>query len=697
MTLRCSSDSRRLVQTQEGLKSKVDIDKLDSCNEVTLGLCATVCLATAICVFAMPLFQVAGMAWVQAWERLHPSHPVAPITLAAFNHRMNATYKSPLEAFEAMDENMDEFADKAEFFKGVSRFSPPLTQKQAEYAFKGLDENNDQLLESMEFENAVKFPTFYHQDANAAAEELRTVSATAQPQKVPVRYVGLDMTVENFDHALLGANAALLSVFNRTLREALASVAGFGVTPAAVDLALSPGSGSTLVHAVVRPPAGVDARSVQMSLNASAVIASTVSHRFEAAAEVRTVSTGPLDVARVSKPEILESGRFAPLQAPATTAAATTSSSTSTPAPSPEHAVSIRIVIPGIDLQTLPVGGRHDIEKTVVKDLAYLAGIPGAMVRNAAGEAGKATVSARPGGGGGLAVELLLAVPRAESCEDVIAVMTSAAAKQYVANELGGLPSFFAIASGSLDAKSIEVDARVAGASTSSTTPTTTPRTAARKAQRPEDEAKSHLSFQDFEAAVRHPYGSPADMVDACHEARDDSLEVEEFVRCMEKLEKPLTRTEAENAFRSLDTNEDGLVDLKELRDMLSLTHNFPAFGRTNVVPQGGASSTQPPISMEDFKKRQEAVMHETQATARRLEGTPIAAFLKLDTDSDGYMSKEEFVEATSNFDPPLSKKQAEYAFDGFDTDHDKRVSASEFMGEEREEAGHLAVSTPTE
>lgn len=44
------------------------IDKLDGCNEVTIGVFATVGITIAIWMFAMPVFDMAGMPWMRGWE-----------------------------------------------------------------------------------------------------------------------------------------------------------------------------------------------------------------------------------------------------------------------------------------------------------------------------------------------------------------------------------------------------------------------------------------------------------------------------------------------------------------------------------------------------------------------------------------------------------------------------------------------------
>jgi len=54
--------------------------------------------------------------------------------------------------------------------------------------------------------------------------------------------------------------------------------------------------------------------------------------------------------------------------------------------------------------------------------------------------------------------------------------------------------------------------------------------------------------------------------------------------------------------------------------------------------------------------------------------------FSKMDGDGDGKATLDDFSRATSKFHPPLSRKNASWAFAGFDTDRNNEVEASEFI-----------------
>lgn len=158
--MRCAAESRRLVESNAAnVGRKVDIDKIDNCSEVTLGLSATILVTLTVWVFALPFFDIAGMSWMKSWERGSSGR----ITLTEFKRRMAPTYPNPLDAFEAMDINRDGKVYEPEFLPVIKKFQPSINKTtDGTYAFRGLDEDDSGFLVAREFMDALSRPEFYY-------------------------------------------------------------------------------------------------------------------------------------------------------------------------------------------------------------------------------------------------------------------------------------------------------------------------------------------------------------------------------------------------------------------------------------------------------------------------------------------------------------------------------------------------------
>jgi len=90
----------------------VNIDRIDSCSEVTLGVGCTCCISLIIASIVMPFIQVGGIAWVKSWEGAH-------VPILDYWSVVQEQY-SCKDAFHHLDANGDGMADSAEFEEHAS-------------------------------------------------------------------------------------------------------------------------------------------------------------------------------------------------------------------------------------------------------------------------------------------------------------------------------------------------------------------------------------------------------------------------------------------------------------------------------------------------------------------------------------------------------------------------------------------------
>ncbi|CAE7447262.1 unnamed protein product [Symbiodinium natans] len=195
-SIRCDAQTtRRLVDQEAGHVKNMDLDKLDSCGEVTLGLVATFACALLVCMVALPFFDVVTMGWVKTWER-HVGY-VSMSDFKAFHvFGENQFDGDANKAYNAMDKSQDGYVDLTEFRDFVGNLKEPIVkEEQVLFAFNGLDENGDDKLTSAEWDKGLAEPEFYYWEttttttmpaadeaasAKKAAEEAAAKEAAAQ-------------------------------------------------------------------------------------------------------------------------------------------------------------------------------------------------------------------------------------------------------------------------------------------------------------------------------------------------------------------------------------------------------------------------------------------------------------------------------------------------------------------------------------
>jgi len=186
-------------------------------------------------------------------------------------------------------------------------------------------------------------------------------------------------------------------------------------------------------------------------------------------------------------------------------------------------------------------------------------------------------------------------------------------------------------------------------------------------------------------------YSSPQAVLKAMAADREPSLS--EFQAATEDLHWPMTRQQAAATFRGLDANEDGKVTLDELLGVMQRGDYY--FDVTAAATQEthlrvgnaaedssghqydcGADIINWRLEWSDAKKRSCSLISAHEMQSRLNAGiTGDQVFHLLDGGSDGVVSKEDWVYASSGmsgpaapFAQPLSEPQAEFAFTAMDS-----------------------------
>eukprot|EP00435_Cladocopium_sp_Y103_P049528 s1169_g15.t1 len=164
----------------------MDLDKLDNCGEVTLGLGATFGCTIAIWILGLNFFDMVVLSWVRTWEPLQFDFFKEPI-LESFPADGDGV---PQGAFVAMDSDNTGFASHVELKNFLTHLEHPnLRDHEVSYAFKGMDMNKDGQLSSTEWIKAFVHNTFWYQDTTTTTTQATTLATTPAlkivPQPVP--------------------------------------------------------------------------------------------------------------------------------------------------------------------------------------------------------------------------------------------------------------------------------------------------------------------------------------------------------------------------------------------------------------------------------------------------------------------------------------------------------------------------------
>jgi len=405
--LQCAPGAQQL----QDMRRRVDIDNIDSCNETTLGLGATLCATLGIWALFLPFFDIAGIAWVKAWEgvRVMPEGP--PITLSEFRGRMRtANCTSMAETFALVDEDRDGSADFREFLRGTRQFRPPLDVTEAEYAFRGFDRNNDKHLEPAELEDALQYSDFFATSTTTTA----TLDGAA------------------FDNDSAGL-APVAAGTNTTTAEAL--VPDAGTTTSDVDVqstaTITTGDGGA-TSTTTETATGTSTAAPRKTTTRGAASNETEAPATEGPAAAAGAAAGPAEIS-------MEDFRKRK--------------------PKPEHVAAFVTQVSNVDMAKMSDDERKDIQMILAMDLADAAGIHPSRVRDMEGRPESVTLS--PGSTPGtLVVKAQLHVPGDKRTEDIIEVVTSESSRQFIGEDLSNLPGLHDAMRGPIRASHVQMSAR---------------------------------------------------------------------------------------------------------------------------------------------------------------------------------------------------------------------------------------------
>ena len=184
-TMRCDAQTtRRIVERETGQIKNMDLDKLDNCGEVTLGLGATFACTIAIWILGLNFFDTVGLSWVRTWEPIQFDFFKGPI-LASFPADSDGV---PEGAFQAMDTDSNGYASPSELKAFLTNLdNANLREHEVGYAFKGMDMNQDGQLSTTEWIKAFVHNTFWYKDPTTTTTTLATTPQTTMALKmVPV-------------------------------------------------------------------------------------------------------------------------------------------------------------------------------------------------------------------------------------------------------------------------------------------------------------------------------------------------------------------------------------------------------------------------------------------------------------------------------------------------------------------------------
>lgn len=198
--------------------------------------------------------------------------------------------------------------------------------------------------------------------------------------------------------------------------------------------------------------------------------------------------------------------------------------------------------------------------------------------------------------------------------------------------------------------------------------------------------------------------------VDRTHD--EDPMCLEDFIQGAETFEPPLTMAEAKYAFKGLDLNSDGSLNLTEFREGIACGQFFcknpptlttttrttsvtttvtrstttemittttttrttlflhpvvPAVTEKPTASDGSKSDAGAPITLAEFKSRM-----------LKVYASPEKAYAVLEAGPSGL---DEFIRLTKTFKPPLSTNEAKFAFRALDADHNNALASFEFLG----------------
>lgn len=208
------------------------------------------------------------------------------------------------------------------------------------------------------------------------------------------------------------------------------------------------------------------------------------------------------------------------------------------------------------------------------------------------------------------------------------------------------------------------------------------------------------MTLSVFTKRMQSSYGSPKPAFDGMDTDKDKYLSMDEFKAGAGAFESHLTGEEAEYAFAGFDIDGDEMVCQDEFMGVMSIGRFYPskaALAAASIVinkPAIVPTTTLAPTTTETVAVTL-APQASTTTNAWETQKAPIdvPTFLSqmgtavpqklnmLQSQAGGCVDLNTFRAAASDFNPPLTSEQADYAFCGMDENHDKKVCSFEFFG----------------
>ncbi|CAK9101324.1 unnamed protein product [Durusdinium trenchii] len=184
-SMRCDAQTtRRLVEREAGqLKN---IDQLDSCGEVTLGLTMTFGCTLVIWILGLNFFDMVGMQWIRSWETHAGWMPFEDFQNEVYSSYSPGEDGVPKGAWDVLDVHQGGSVSERDLKVFMTGLRNPIQRpEQVKYSFQGLDLDQDGFIQQSEWNKAFIHSTFfYHKTTTLSTTTLATTQRTTVPHTV---------------------------------------------------------------------------------------------------------------------------------------------------------------------------------------------------------------------------------------------------------------------------------------------------------------------------------------------------------------------------------------------------------------------------------------------------------------------------------------------------------------------------------
>jgi len=615
------SYSRLRYLTAPNLKNAT-IDKLDGCNEVTIGLLTTICMTIAIWMVAMPVFDIAGTPWMRTWEG-------SGMTMARFKKSLTeANLMSEALAVSLVAENLhyDELRENATILKA---FEGEVKKRVASEAGSGSTADDVSLVVSgVAGGNFTRTDCTVRAPASIGVEQLRSTLQTALPQ------LGNHLEMD------LAGNSAIMHlahgpVIVRNTSDLVTKLDGrtaFTIFDNNSNAFLNLDE-FTAGTAQLRPEMNIEevrhafhgldenqddtleylefdnALNQDHFFHFNSSSFTTPVPGAQASTTTTLTATSTQTTTHTVTTEKKEEHAAIHEGKSTTTHTSTTGPPTTTGSPKVTDAT-VEMFITAINWADLTETQREGIALAYRRDLAYASGILSSQVMDAAGKTG--CVSMRKTDGGHLLIHGCLPIPEGATEADIEAVVTSGTETQKIVKD-------FLAVDGDAEVGTHDVKVTVTGEvsclaqgktsaataqsycedNVATTTKKVTTTTEEHKTTHPPtttNQLRSDLptmtEFLDRMGASESD--APRDAFTALDANNNEFIDWAEFAKATKNFHPPLTMKETENMFDWLDRNHDGRIESLEFLQAYKLSS-------TSATPHDDEGPG--PISLAEYRQ----------------------------------------------------------------------------------------------